>query len=248
MYPAVMTKLEMRYAISQLGRFMSNWTCEHWNLAIICLKYGCTTRWYGVIYSVGLDKHGVNVLYAYADSSFTHPHSHGGRTVMFNGGAIINTSKKHSTIDTSSTGAEFAELFHCALDIKRMRNLMQELGMEVMEPTLCYQDNQPAIKIAEGAKTAGAVSTKAMNIKYAKVQEMIQDDQELYLKWLSTVDMVADLNSKALGRKQFEYLRDIMTGYALVKLRYPKYFVDRKNDPVIGWVDGAEANMKNSAS
>ena len=244
MYPAVMTKLEMRYAISQLGRFMSNWTCEHWNLAIGCLKYGCTTRWYGVIYSLGLDKHGVNVLYAYADSSFSHPHSHGGRTVMFNGGAIINTSKKHSTIDTSSTGAEFAELFHCALDIKRMRNLMQELGMEVQEPTLCYQDNQPTIKIAEGAKTAGAVSTKAMNIKYAKVQEMIQDDQELYLKWLSTVDMVADLNSKALGRKQFEYLRDIMTGYALVKLRYPKYFADRKDDPVVGWVDRADADLK----
>ena len=70
MYPAVMTKLEMRYAISQLGRFMSNWTCEHWNLAIICLKYGCTTRWYGVICSYGLDKHGVNVLYAYAEGNF----------------------------------------------------------------------------------------------------------------------------------------------------------------------------------
>jgi len=55
---------------------------------------------------------------------------------------------------------------------------------------------------------------------------------------------VADLNSKALGRKQFEYLRDVMTGYALVKLRYPKYFVDRKDDPVVGWVDRAEANMK----
>ena len=62
MYPTLMTKLEMRYAISQLERFISNWTCEHWNLAIGCLKYGCTTRWYGVIYSIGLDKHGVNVL------------------------------------------------------------------------------------------------------------------------------------------------------------------------------------------
>ena len=63
--------------------------------------------------------------------------------------------------------------------------------MEVMEPTLWYQDNhQPAIKmITEGAKTAGAVSPKAMNIKHAKVQEMIQDDQKLYLKWLSAADM-----------------------------------------------------------
>jgi hypothetical protein len=26
-----------------------------------------------------------------------------------------------------------------------------------------------------------------------------------------------------------------MTGYALVKLRYSKYFADRKDDPVVGW-------------
>ena len=79
-----------------------------------------------------------------------------------------SSTQKHSTIDTSSTGAEIAELFHCALGIKRMRNLMQELEMEMQEPTLCYQDNQPTIKIAEGAKTTGAMSTKTMNIKLFK--------------------------------------------------------------------------------
>ena len=49
--------------------------------------------------------------------------------------------------------------------------------------------------------------------------------------------MVADLNTKPLGRKQFEYLRDVMTGYALVRLRYPKYFSDRDGDQVMNWVD-----------
>ena len=156
---------------------------------------------------------------------------------MFNGAAIINTSKKHPTVNTSSTNSETDELYYACIDVRRMRNLMQELGMEVMEPTLIYEDNQPCIKIAEGTKTAGAASTKAMNIRFAKVQEMVQDDQEVYLKWLSTVDMVADLNTKPLGRKQFEYLRDVMTGYALVKLRYPKYFGERHGDLVMNWVD-----------
>ena len=236
MYPAVMTKLEIRYAVSQLARFMTNWTEEHWNCALLTLKYGITTRYYGVIYSRGLDTHGVNVLYAYADSSFTAPYSHGGHTLLLNGGAIINTSKKHPTIDISSTAAEFAELFFCAMDIKRMRNFLEEIGMCVTEPTLCYQDNQPAIKIAEGTKTAGAASTKAMNIRYSKVQEMIQDDQELQVKWLATADMVADLNSKALGRKAFEYLRDILTGYALVRMRFPKYFNERHGDKCQSWI------------
>ena len=236
MYPAVMTKLEIRYAVSQLARFMTNWTEEHWNCALLTLKYGITTRYYGIIYSRGLDKHGVNVLYAYADSSFTAPYSHGGHTLLLNGGAIINTSKKHPTIDISSTAAEFAELFFCAMNIKRMRNFLEEIGMCVTEPTLCYQDNQPAIKIAEGTKTAGAASTKAMNIRYSKVQEMIQEDQELQVKWLATADMVADLNSKALGRRAFEYLRDILTGYALVRMRFPKYFNERHGDKCQTWI------------
>ena len=101
MYPAVMSKLEIRFAVSQLARFMTNWTEEHWKCALMTLKYGITTRYFGVIFSRGLDKHGVNVLYAYADSSFTAPYSHGGHTLMMNGGAVISTSKKHPTIDIS---------------------------------------------------------------------------------------------------------------------------------------------------
>ena len=39
--------------------------------------------------------------------------------------------------------------------------------------------------------------------------------------------MVADLNSKQLPRKQFEFLRDIMNGYALVYERHKGYLVDK---------------------
>ena len=142
--------------------------------------------------------------------SFTAPYSHGGHTLLLNGGAIINTSKKHPTIDISSTAAEFADLFFGAMDIKRMRNFLEEIGMCVTEPTLCYKGNQPAIKVAEGTKTAGSASTKAMNIRYSKVQDMIQGDQERQVKWLATAGMVTDLNSKALGRRAFEYLSDVL--------------------------------------
>ena len=53
----------------------------------------------------GLDPHGCNVMYAYADSNFDAPRSTGGHTIMMNGAAIVNTSKKHSTVDVSTTAA-----------------------------------------------------------------------------------------------------------------------------------------------
>ena len=116
-YPACQTSLEMKHAVSILGKFMSCYTQEAFDLALHALAYGYTTRHYGVIYSLGLDAHGVAVLYAYADSNFEAPRSQGGHTLMYNGAAIMNTSKKHSTVDVSTTAAELTELFHCALNL-----------------------------------------------------------------------------------------------------------------------------------
>ena len=62
-FGAVHTKLEVRYALL-LARHMTNWT-KHFELAIKLLEYCWTTREIGLIWSRGLDPHGVNVLSAY---------------------------------------------------------------------------------------------------------------------------------------------------------------------------------------
>ena len=97
-------------------------------MAIHALKYGIATRNCGLVFTKGLDLHGCNVMYAYADSNFQPPRSTGGHTIMMNGAAIVNTSKKHSTVDVSTTAAELTELFNCALDIKQVRNISEEVG------------------------------------------------------------------------------------------------------------------------
>ena len=43
---------------------------------------------------------------------------------MMNGAAIVNTSKKHSTVDVSTTAAELTELFNCALNIALASTLL----------------------------------------------------------------------------------------------------------------------------
>ena len=138
--------------------------------------------------------------------------------------AIVNTSKKHSTVDVSTTAAELTELFNCALDIKQVRNISEEIGIPLTAPTMCYQDNQPCCSVAKGTKTLQSSTTKAMDVRVAKVQEMIMDDQELTIEWIETSQMISDINTKSLGRKQFEYLRDKVTGYALARKRFPEEF------------------------
>ena len=96
---------------------------------------------------------------------------------------------------------------------------MSEMGFELSEPTVLYQDNKPAIDIANNNRQMSE-STKHMDVRVFKVRGRIED-QEVYLEYVSTCEMIADLGTKALGARQFTYLRDLMNGYALVRAQYP---------------------------
>jgi hypothetical protein len=220
-FPSCHTKLEIRYAISQLSAHMQRWNLEHWGHALHCLKYCINSRDIGLMYSRGLDVHGTNVLYAYMDAAFTAPYSQGCRSVMNNGAAISMSSQKHSTVDCSTTGAELTEAFLASNDVMGFRNLMTEMGFELQGPTVMYEDNQPAIAVAESNRNL-ASKTKHMEIRVWKLRERI-DDEEVCLRFCSTHDMQADIGTKALGVGAFEYLRDLQNGYALVRLMHPDY-------------------------
>jgi hypothetical protein len=215
------TKLEIRYAISVLSAFMRCWSLEHWHNALQCLKYCINTRDMGLMYSRGLDAHGVNVLYAFCDAAFTAARSQGCRSVLMNGGAISLSSQKHSTVDTSTTAAELTEAFLVSNDVMGFRNLLEEMGFQLEGPTVIYEDNQPAIAVAEGHRNL-ASKTKHMEIRVWKLRERI-DDQDVILQFCSSAHMQCDLGTKALGASAFEYLRDLNNGYATVRLRYPDY-------------------------
>jgi hypothetical protein len=51
------------------------------------------------------------------------------------------------------------------------------------------------------------------------------EDGEVLPKYCRTEDMIADIGTKALSDKQFCYLRDLLTGYALVKQHHPTYLI-----------------------
>ena len=64
-YPSCHTKLEIRFAVSLLSRYMNKWSETHWNLCVRLLRYCINTREIGIVWGRGLDWHGVNVPYAY---------------------------------------------------------------------------------------------------------------------------------------------------------------------------------------
>lgn len=191
----------------------------HFEVLKKVFEYGVSTSELGIIYSRGLDPHGDNVLYAYADASLKVPRPHGCRIVMMNGAAISLRSKKHTITSPSSCAAEVVELFNASTDVKGLRNLMAEMGMCQQNATTIYQDNESAIKIANNRGSLGTTS-RAMDLDTLTIRNRVED-QEVKTEYAKTSDMVADMGTKALPEGQFTMLRDIMNGYALVRAAHP---------------------------
>ena len=115
--------------------------------------------------------------------------------------------------------AELTEAFLCSIDVVALRNLMAEIGCFQEEPTLIYQDCSPAVSVANDRGSL-AKRSKAMDIRVFSIRNRIED-QEVQLKLINTLDMVADVATKGLDAKKFVFFRDLLNGYALVRASQP---------------------------
>ena len=125
---------------------------------------------------------------------------------------ISLSSKQHTTTDDSTTAAELTECHLCACDAVGFRELNSEIGLRQTEPTIIYQDNQSAIRIAMNRGSL-AKKTRATEIMVFSIRNKVEDMKVVPI-YLETSKMQADIGTKALDPKQFCSLRDVMCGYA----------------------------------
>jgi len=218
-YPASQCKFEMKYAISMLGSRRSGWNAKQFEVVLKVLEYGLTTCEIGVVYSKGLDPHGDNTLYAYADASLRVPRSWGCQVVMMNGACVLYKARKQSKTAPSSCHSEIMSWVDCTTYILGLRNLMAELGMFQERPSNIYEDNESAQKIVTNRGSLGQTS-RAMDLDILTARNRVED-QLVQAVRMGTKLMVADIGTKALPEEPFVRLRDVMNGYSLVKAAYP---------------------------
>jgi hypothetical protein len=222
-YQASCTKLELRYSVSVCGKHRQKWGVKQFKIMLKVFEYAFTTRQMGIIYSRGLDLHGDNALYLYADSAHDIPRSYGCTCAMMNGGVISLSAKKHTLTASATTHDELIEFSIGANRAVGFRNIMSEMGLEQKKATVIYQDNEAAIQIAINRGSLSKQS-KHMERRILTARNKVEDHQvkPVYCK---TDEMVADIGTKALPDRQFAYLRDKLNGYALVKRCHPSYKV-----------------------
>jgi hypothetical protein len=218
-YPASNCKFEIRYAISIIGSRRVGWSAKQFGIAVKLFEYCLTTKEMGLMYSNGLDPHGKNILYSYGDANLRLPRPQGCRIGMMNGAACSMTSKKHTRTSSATSGAELKTAFDTSTDMLGLRNLLSELGNAQVKPTILYQDNTAAIQISNNRGSLGKAS-RAMDLETLTIRNRIEDHQ-IATQFCSTLNMIADIGTKALPEALFVKLRDMMNGYAIVKAKYP---------------------------
>jgi hypothetical protein len=212
-YPTCYTKLEMKYSMSVLSRWRTKWGMNHFKILLKALEYGYSTRKTGLRYDGNPGgKVEVNIMEGFADSNLGVPRSQGGRNIMMNKAAITFTSKRHTTTDDSTMAAELTEAHLLACEIEGFRVLMEEVGLKQIGPTKLYQDNKAAIQVA---MNRGSLSrkTRGTDLKVLTLRNKVEDLKVVPI-YLNTLDMLADIGTKALDPKPFCRLRDMLCGYA----------------------------------
>ena len=220
-YPASQCHFAMKYSISVLGSRRGGWNKEQFEVLLKVFEYGVHTCEIGVIYSKGLDPHGDNTLYAYADASLSLPRSYGCRITMMNGGAVLFKAKKQALTAPSTVWSEMEVFYDQTTDVLGLRNLLAELGMYQQRPTPIYGDNESQQKIANNRGSLGQTS-RAMDLKTLASRNRIEDHQ-VETRRKKSANMPADIGTKALPEEPFVRLRDIANGYSLVKAAYPNF-------------------------
>ena len=74
----------------------------------------------------------------------------------------------------SSCESEFVALCSAIIEIRYLRQFLNELGRKQEEPTLLWEDNKTAIIIAEG-ETSSAGRSKHIDVRFKHVAQSIRE-------------------------------------------------------------------------
>ena len=206
-YAAIATRPDISVAVGKLSQFMQSPSQIHWSAVKRVFRYIKGTISYGLKFNYSNNFE----LYGYSDSDWAgcvmSRKSTSGQLFRIGGCTVSWRSKKQSVVALSSTEAEYIALCEAAQETTWLRHLLHDIGLQQVEPTTIFEDNQGSIALARNPKDHPR--TKHVDVKYHFIRNTIER-KRMKVVYCPTADMVADTLTKGLPRPSFEKFRSAM--------------------------------------
>lgn len=220
MYAMLCTRPDIAHCVSFLSRASSNPHALHFEAVQHLLRYLVGTASLGITYKAEGDagqsakltgKYEIFYQGRKEQEKEAHPvgysdanwgsdvarRSTTGYVFLLCGGPISWSSKKQSSVASSTVEAEYIALAETTKEALWWRIIFSGIGYNTNDATLILADNQGAIALAKNPTHHNG--TKHIAIRYHFTREHV-NNKNIKLSYIPTIDMAADILTKPLAR------------------------------------------------
>lgn len=209
------TRPELSYVIHILSQFMHNPKPAHWEAALRVVRYLKSSPGQGILLRANTPL----VLSAWCDSDFgACPHSDRSLTgwfIQLGGSPLSWKTQKQNVVSRSSAEAEYRAMAETVSEIIWIRELLPALGIPCTAPTTLHSDSLSAISLAANPVYHARTKHVRRDVHFIR-DELVNGT--IATKHVSTTSQLADILTKALGRKEFA---DFLAKLGICNLHIP---------------------------
>ncbi|KXJ62369.1 hypothetical protein RP20_CCG016417 [Aedes albopictus] len=130
-----------------------------------------------------------------------------GFVVFYAGGLVSWTSRRQNCVSLSTMEAEYVALGETCQEVLWMRRLLADLGENVDEATVVYEDNQGCLSFVTSERTSKR--SKHIETKQCFVRDLCER-RLVQLRYCPTETMKADILTKPLGAVKHRELAELL--------------------------------------
>lgn len=199
MYIMLSSRPDLCFSVAYMGRHQQNPSDLHWQHLKRIVRYLKGTKTLKLCFNEGRSESIVG--YADADwaSDIVDRKSVSGYIFKIYGCTVSWSSKKQSTVATSSSEAEYIALSAATSEAIWLRGLMQDLKELNKEAVTIYEDNRGCIGMANNAESKRA---KHIDIKHHFIRDNVANGL-INIAAIGTKDQLADIFTKSLDTSNF---------------------------------------------
>lgn len=196
LYIAVNTRPDIAASVTILSQFNKQPVDTDWTEAKRVLRYLKGTK----DKRLRLGGQGsINQLIGFADASWAENRpdrkSNSGYIFQLFGGSISWGCRKQTCVALSSTEAEYVALAEACQEGNWIQRLLADMGHQLKELIVMYEDNQSCLKMLQNAKFSN--KTKHIDTKYQYVN-ILYEKGVMKFEYCPTENMLADMMTKPL--------------------------------------------------